>query len=87
MSDTLLCPTGEIFPVSPKHPDHGYTLDELRTYTRAQWIEVVPVGDGKILIVDEEGLLRGGPINPTASRLAGGTIRGFAVLAESGNVQ
>lgn len=44
------------------------------------FIEVVDMGSGNLLIVNEEGLLKKLPVNEIASKLAGYTIVGDALL-------
>lgn len=65
-----------------------YTLKECCAHLRCDMIEVVriaPIGGvEQILIVDEEGALRGGRVyNRVASLLAGHTIVGPAILCPS----
>lgn len=87
VKDTLICPTGETFPVAPRDPAVGYTLDELYDHLNADVIEVVPIVGGNILIIDEEGGLKALPWNKMASQFAGCCIRGFALLAAEGNLR
>ena len=44
------------------------------------YVEVVYLRDGRIMLVDEEGLLKGSPLNRAASRMAGRPIVGNAVV-------
>jgi len=44
------------------------------------YVEVVYLRDGRIMLVDEEGLLKGSPLNREASRMAGRPIVGPAVV-------
>jgi hypothetical protein len=46
-------------------------------------IECVPLTNGKLLIVDEEGLLKSLPINTKASLLARQRIVGTAVICDN----
>lgn len=44
------------------------------------YVEVVYLRDGRVMLVDEEGLLKGAPLNREASRMAGRPIVGPAVV-------
>lgn len=44
------------------------------------YVEVVYLRDGRIMLVDEEGLLKGLPLNRAASRMAGRPIVGEALV-------
>lgn len=44
------------------------------------YVEVVYLRDGRIMLVDEEGLLKGAPLNRAASRMAGRPIVGNVVV-------
>ena len=50
------------------------------------YIQVVRLRTGKLLVVDEDGLLKNLPINTKASLLAGQSIVGTAVLCEEGQI-
>ena len=50
------------------------------------YIEVVPAYAGNLLIVNEEGLLEGLPLNTTASVAVGRQIVGDAVLCTAGEI-
>lgn len=50
-------------------------------------IELVPLTNGKLLIVDEEGLLKSLPVNTKASLLARQTIVGTAVVCEDSQLK
>jgi hypothetical protein len=47
------------------------------------YIEALNLGNGKYLVVNEEGLIRNLPINPSASRLYGRPIVGNAVICSN----
>ncbi len=62
------------------------SLDQLHEAVGG-WIEIVRPLPGErryVLVVNEEGVLKGLPFNPTASVLAGQRIVGPAVWAEYG---
>ena len=70
---------------TPAPPENGtdYELSELQGLVGG-WIEVVNLQEsGYILVVNEEGLLKGLPWNPAASAVAGMDIVGDAVLCPS----
>ena len=64
----------------------GYSLDELKGFVGG-WIEIVPLRGGKIMVVNEEGLLMGLPVNETASLLARQTIVGDVLVCASERVK
>jgi hypothetical protein len=47
------------------------------------YIEVVPIGNGVIAVVNEEGLIMGLPYNEDASQLAGMDLYGDVVIMDS----
>lgn len=57
MSDVLAKCTGTLQPIRPMNGE-SYTLTEMQHYVGG-YIETVNVGSGKVLIVDEEGKLKG----------------------------
>ena len=46
-----------------------YTLDELKKAIGGGYIEIVKTRDGRIMVLDEEGKLKGFPINRVATAL------------------
>ena len=56
---------------------------ELDTLQKAVggYIELVHIGGGKVLIVDEEGLIKQKPVNYRATEMSGRSIVGDVVLA------
>ena len=70
--------------IAPQTPP-AFTLEELHALVGG-WIEVVYLPDGRLLVIDEEGKLKGYPRNEQATRLAAGRlfsgdyIAGTAVL-------
>ena len=57
MSDVLAKCTGTLQPIRPMNGE-SYTLTEMQHYVGG-YIETVNVGNGKVLVVDEEGKLKG----------------------------
>lgn len=51
-------------------PDEHPDLDTLQEAVGG-WIEVVPTTDGRVMVLDEEGKLKGKKPNPTACKLYG----------------
>lgn len=78
----LIKVTGERIAISPANKT-DFKLKEAAGHLQCDYIEVVNVGQDRILIVDEEGLLNGKPINPTASFLFNSTIVGDVILCDS----
>lgn len=66
--------------IAPK--GSSFELQELYALIGCDLIQVVNAGE-RILIVDEEGMLTGRPINATASLLAQQPIVGDVVLCDS----
>ena len=70
--------------IAPQSPP-AFALEELHALVGG-WIEVVYLPDGRLLVIDEEGKLKGYPRNEQATRLAAGrllpsdSIAGTAVL-------
>lgn len=73
---------------SPLVPKNGtdFELDELYSAIGCDMIEIVRTSGGRIMVVDEEGLLKELPENPTASFLHGRLIVGDVVLCDEGMV-
>ena len=66
---------------APDDAEVGYTLKQLQAYVEGL-IEIVrfPNGEGRIAIVNEEGLLKNMPYNPAASQLVGQDLVGPVVI-------
>lgn len=60
---------GTIQPASPP----AFSLEELHALVGG-WIEVVYLPDGRLMVIDEEGKLKGYPRNEQATRLAAGRL-------------
>lgn len=75
----LLMPVqGKATPVMPANGT-DFTLREAQKMVGG-YVEVVYLRDGRILLADEEGLLKGLPLNRAASRMAGRPIVGPALV-------
>lgn len=61
--------------------DKKYTLDELQKIVGG-YIEIIGTPQGKILVINEEGKLKGLPINIAATDIAGQEIVGDALYTE-----
>tara|TARA_R110002110_G_scaffold46759_1_gene140966 strand:+ start:74 stop:322 length:249 start_codon:yes stop_codon:yes gene_type:complete len=64
----------------------GTTLDDLQQAVRG-YIELVYLPDSKVMVVDEEGLLKFYPINREASLLAQRPIVGDVVIANQDEIK
>ncbi len=70
--------------ITPQSPP-AFALEELHALVGG-WLEVVYLSDGRLMVIDEEGKLKGYPRNEQATRLAAGRlfsgdyIAGTAVL-------
>lgn len=80
LNATLLLPDGTSHPCEPTQGRH-WTLAELQKHVGG-FIELVavPSQPGMVLVVDDEGNLKGLALNLTATGLAGKPIVGPAVL-------
>ena len=58
--------------VTPASPP-VFSLEELHAMVGG-WIEVVYLPDGRLLVIDEEGKLKGYPRNEQATRFAAGRL-------------
>jgi hypothetical protein len=74
---TLYKTDGEIADVTPKNGE-AFSLDEMQKFVGG-YIEFVGTPMGQTFIVNEEGLLRGLPINMAVSALTGRPIVGNAL--------
>ncbi len=58
---------GSVEPIAPAN-GRDFKLDELRKLVGDGWIQVVPLTRGRVLVCDEEGKLKGLPINAEATK-------------------
>lgn len=89
---TILYPDGTTKRIYPTNSSTGFSLEELREAIGGGWIEIVRTQTGRrILVIDEEGKLKGMPLNSRASGLYDPTysdvIVGIAILATNKEVQ
>lgn len=64
--------------ISPKN-GYKFELEEAQSLIGG-WIELVRIGHGAIMLVDEEGQLKHLQVNIEASRIAGCCIKGTAIV-------
>lgn len=69
---------GSVKDIAPQN-GKDYKWHELKKYVNG-YIEIVRLGDGKIIVCNEEGKLIGLPVNWKASMMCGQTIVGDVVL-------
>lgn len=63
-----------------------FTLDEVRDLIGG-YVEVVPLGAGRVALCDEEGRMKGLPPNPGASMLAGRPLVGTVAIGAVGVIR
>ena len=81
----LIKANGIVIAIRPKRRKY-FSLKELQDYVDG-YIEIVRLPISRILIINEEGLLRHLPNNRIASMLAGAEIVGNVVLCNSQQVK
>ena len=82
---TLIKTDGTSREIAPKNKK-AFTLDEMQAFVGG-FIEIVGMGEDQVMIVNEEGLLKGLGTNTIASMFAGQHIVGdvlFATLRHAG---
>lgn len=86
---TLIKVDGSQKDVFPADKENGFTLEELYGLLECEMIEIATTfQDGKMLVVDEEGLLKPDPIvNQVASMLVGDYIVGNAIVVSQEEFQ
>lgn len=86
---TLIKVDGSQKDVFPENKENGFTLKELYGLLECEMIEIATTfQDGKMLVVDEEGLLKPEPVvNPVASMLVGDYIVGNAIVVSQEEFQ
>lgn len=86
---TLIKVDGSQKDVFPADKENGFTLKELYGLLECEMIEIATIfQDGKMLVVDEEGLLKSKPVvNPVASMLVGDYIVGNAIVVSKEEFQ
>ena len=87
-NNSILKADGQTVPfAAPSQARKGYPLEALKGAIGGGWIEIVRIPKGMILVIDEEGLLKGMPFNRAASQLAGQPIVGDALLCSASDVK
>ena len=82
MSDQIISPDGTMTDMPKAQGDDGvYTLRQMQDVVGGP-IQALAAYDGRLLIVNEEGLLKGLEHNPEASDLVGFPIMGMALICE-----
>ena len=86
---TLIKVDGSQKDVFPADKKNGFTLEELYGLLECEMIEIATsFQDGKMLVVDEEGLFKPDPVvNPVASMLVGDYIVGNAIVVSQEEFQ
>lgn len=86
MTDQIISPDGTMTDM-PKAQgnDGGYTLQQMQGVVGGL-IELVGSTDGRTLVVNEEGLLKGLEHNREASALAGFPIMGTVLVCDDGMI-
>jgi hypothetical protein len=64
----IITPDGRIHPILPDHNGQVFQLKQLQAIVGG-YIEVVTAHDGRRMVINEEGKLKGLPINLTATKL------------------
>ncbi len=77
---------GEILEAEPKNGT-SFELDELQAFVGG-WIEIVNTYDGRLMVLDEEGKLKGKSVNEYASQLFGwrDVIVGDVLVCDVGQI-
>jgi len=86
MTDQIISPDGTLTDM-PKGAggDGSYTLQQMQGVVGGL-IELVDSKDGRTLVVNEEGLLKGLDLNREASALAGFPIMGTVLVCDDGMI-
>lgn len=86
---TLIKIDGSQKEVFPNDKENGFTLKEVYELIECQMVEIAcRFADGKIMLVDEEGLLKENAlVNPAASLLMGDYIVGNALICDDKEFQ
>lgn len=86
---TLIKVDGSQKDVFPANKENGFTLEELYGLLECEMIEIATTfQDGKMLLVDEEGLLKPDlVVNPVASMLVGDYIVSNAIVVSQEEFQ
>lgn len=79
--------------VSPANPKKGFTLDEMYKLIGCELVELIPLPHNQEMWVDEEGKIKGAPINRKATQVFQAAIGAFdaivgkALICKKGEVR
>lgn len=86
MTDQIISPDGTMTDMPKAQGEDGsYTLQQMQGVVGGL-IELVGSADGRTLVVNEEGLLKGLEYNQEASNLAGFPIMGTVLVCDDGMI-
>lgn len=77
--------SGSVIPISPANGRH-FSLEELQGFVDGSF-ELVNLPGGRIMVVNEEGLMIGLPLNAAASKMAGTHIMGNVAVISRGQIR
>lgn len=85
----LINKNSEEFTVTPTDKEKGFTLDQMYSLIGCSCVEPIYFqdGSGRVMWVDEEGLLKGLEYNLLASYLIGRQIVGSVLITRPSEVQ
>ena len=84
MKAKILKTTGEVLEVEPKNKT-DFSLEELQEIVGG-YIEIVQLGDRKVMVVNEEGVYMKLPINTKATNLYNSVIVGDVLICKSNQI-
>lgn len=58
----LIKATGEVSEIAPENPEIGFTLQECQELIGCDLVEVIRLSDGRLMIIDESGKVKKGPV-------------------------
>jgi hypothetical protein len=74
----------------PSADGRKYTLEELKKAIGGGYIQIVQTRDNRLMVIDEEGKLKGFPVNPVATALyrygAQDPIVGDVLVCDNGTI-
>jgi len=77
---TLILEDGRERTVTPANAKQGFTLAELYSAIGCDVVEVVWLGDSRLLLIDENGKLVGREVNAVATNLARPVLQAHDVI-------
>tara|TARA_R100000654_G_scaffold2744_4_gene10002 strand:+ start:4145 stop:4396 length:252 start_codon:yes stop_codon:yes gene_type:complete len=80
----LISVEGEQTVVEPE--ESTFSLEELQKYVGG-FIEIVPVDDSRMAVVNDEGFVRKMPMNSVGSQVAGRLLVGPVLLVNSNEIE